>query len=337
MGDSTAIGGAAMGSIFALLGWIVCLGRNGLDIDVRGRSYRRWWSVLLPLRSHSGSLDEFDRVLLAKELRRSKHGTYSVFTVRLAGEDKAHLSVTAERTYEAARQCAEDLAKRIRLNFVDSTWGEDRVTPPEHVDESLRERFQREGRPTVDLSHPPAGMRSRIEIFGRYIRLQVPPRGFQRRFLAPIAALLLFDAFAVFALLPFFQHRNFQGAQLTDLGLLLVFGLVFFAMPALVVGPQALQDLRGALDEQGSRSHGRQRECSLVESPAPCDAGRRCHARKKRAPLERGCRFRSTYRRASGRGRRSGGDERCVPGRGTRRGSGATRQFRACFGGATGA
>jgi len=207
----------------ALIGFLLISFRQGIVLDARERRYRRWWSVLVPVRVKKGSLDEFRRVALGNWKRQR-----AVYPVGLEGAST--LALTEIRRYQTARQLAEDLARTLHLPLFDTSTGRMVVRDPEHLDESLRERRRRQGKPAAPLGEPPAGLRTRVEASGGTLRLYLPPLGFRGPSLGVMVLLGLLDVVLVLV----FLVALLQGQGAVDRLLTLVVALAMVVPTALV-------------------------------------------------------------------------------------------------------
>jgi len=181
-----------------------------------------------------GSLEDFEHVVLTREIRRGDKKTYTVFPVRLEGSRK--LNFTVLRTLLPAHRHAEDLARTLHLTLVDKTSGRTVVRDPEHLDEPLRDRVQREGRSAVDPGEPPPNMRTQVETEGGTLRLHIPARGFRRQLLLAFLPLVFFDValFFMFVLPAVKDNAAGEGGAL-DVVFLGAIGIFLVLMPIIVV------------------------------------------------------------------------------------------------------
>ena len=162
--------------LFTLVGAGMVFGRVGLAIDIRSRTFQRWWSCVFPLKRREGSLDAFHVVAISHEVRRTKNGTYTVFPVRLEGGGQT-LAVDTARQDHQARAEAEFLAKALGLPLADRTGPDEVVRDPDHLDESLRDRLRRTGDPDRPMPEAPSQTRSTYRTEGTTITFEIPPVG----------------------------------------------------------------------------------------------------------------------------------------------------------------
>ena len=103
-------------------------GRKGTDV------------VLTVLRER-----ETFQVTITREIRRSDKSTYTVFPVRLTGDDAGEVKLCEPRTYSASRGLAEELARFLELPLADSSSGTEVVRGHDQLDESLQEHLRESG------------------------------------------------------------------------------------------------------------------------------------------------------------------------------------------------
>ena len=177
------------GGVFAAIGAAFVLGRRGVLVNVRDRNVVTWWGLLVPFRSTACALNQYDHVGLTREIRRSKNSTYTVYPVRLTGDEAKRISFGEPRNYKEARAGAEQLAKFVQLDLVDSSSGQAIRRGPNDLDESLREHAQRT-RETIEMPDPPVSVRTKYDIAGTRITLELPPEGLgAQHVLLPMAVL----------------------------------------------------------------------------------------------------------------------------------------------------
>jgi hypothetical protein len=203
------------GIMLVALGGKILLGRAGWEIDANSRTYRRW-SGLLPLtKETTGSLDEFDKVAVDREVRtwrsRGRRVTCTVYPIRLVGRMK-RLDIEEFRYRAEARGEATQMAKALGLPLADRTGSEEIVCEAAHLDESLRQRRRRTGEGPGDIPEKFRGMKTELRREGDQMVLEIPPEGLISNALGCFLVALLcsaawcllfyFDYVCVLALLP---------------------------------------------------------------------------------------------------------------------------------------
>ncbi len=164
------------GLLFAAAGAGLMFGRAGIVIDKRSGTVTKWWGLLVPFKSKSFPIEKVKAVTITSEVRRSKNSTYTVYPVRLTGPAKP-LDVEEPRDSDRARGRAEELAKFLDLGVEDSSSGKTVVREAGTLDESLRDRYRREGRPRERPAEP-AGCRIMSGASGSEATFDIPPKGF---------------------------------------------------------------------------------------------------------------------------------------------------------------
>lgn len=167
---------AVVGLMCILPGVVLTFGRYTLLIDGNTRTYRKRFSVLLAIKETGGSLDEFDKVVISRRVRRHDQKTYIDFPIQLDGTAKP-LEIAVPGTIQNARRDAEQVAKALRLALADHTGPTQIEREAEHLDESLRERRQRTSEHPGELPPVPEGMKTQCRIEGDEVVLMIPPKG----------------------------------------------------------------------------------------------------------------------------------------------------------------
>ena len=162
------------GSIFGLVGFAMMFGRRGCRMDKKRGTIESWSSLLIPLSRKVREIADFTRVTVTREVRRSDKSTYTVFPVRIMGEDpKAKLDLQESTKYEKSRALAEQVAQFLELPLADSSTGSEVVRAPDELDKSLKERV-RQSTDAVALPDSPPDMQTRILRKDRSVRLEIP-------------------------------------------------------------------------------------------------------------------------------------------------------------------
>ena len=161
------------------LGLVFIFARRGMDIDVRSRTYVRWYRCLVPLRRRHGDLDEFDHVLLTSDEDEGKV-TYQIGCGR---RDGRRVWVVADWDADVieAHSEAVGLAKALGVRLVDKSEGFELVCEVGDLDRSLRDRRARLGLDDEALPERPRPMQSTLHTKGRTITFEIPPVGLTDR------------------------------------------------------------------------------------------------------------------------------------------------------------
>ena len=237
IGGPMAILGILVSMAMVLGGGWIWLGRRGLELDADSRTYRQWYGLLTLSRQTTGSLDEFDKVAVDREVRTSsgkgREQTRTVYPIRLVGPAK-RLDIEEYLDRTAAREEAEQVAKALGLALADRAGPEEIVCEAAHLDESLRQRRWRTGEGLGEIPHVPEGMKTEFRREDDQIVLEIPAggvtRGALRFLLRSVLALTIAYLLILCVMLP-----GFAG-DLGDYCLLGSFSLFILSAIALVLG-----------------------------------------------------------------------------------------------------
>ncbi len=220
--------GIPFGGIFAFVGSMFLFGRAGVVIDKSSGSVTKWWGLLVPMKSTTYKISQFEKVALSKEIRRSKNSSYTVYPVKLVGSAD-EVDISAERDFNKGRSDAEKLAKFLNLPIHDSSEGSERIRETEELDQTVKERFE-SGAISNEVPETPANLKSKIEYDGATLRVDSPPIGFHPVFLIPIVIVAFFEIFVLVGfVLPILRNMdNGSGAWIP-----LAFASVFCIFPIL--------------------------------------------------------------------------------------------------------
>lgn len=188
------------GAIFASIGTIFTLGRRGLFLDKRMNIVTTWWGLLIPFKTSTYDLTQFTKMTITKEVRKSKNSSYTVYPVRLVGEES--ISIGENREYHASRKLAEEIAKFIGISVADSTSGTEMIREAEELDETIREKVQKKGE-IKEIPPAPPNMKLQYNIEGNEIHFEIPRIGWHPLFYIPIGFILFFSVIFYFV---FFQE-----------------------------------------------------------------------------------------------------------------------------------
>lgn len=169
------------GAVFVAVGSALVFGRSGLLIDRREKIITKWWGLLVPMKKKLFDVNDFAKISLSKEIRRSSSSSggsssYTVFPVRIVGADEK-LNIEESRDYREARRAGEALAAFLSFSLTDSSSGTSVTREASELDESIRDRARRTGE-VVELPDQPAGMKTRVQIDAGSVHLETPPAGF---------------------------------------------------------------------------------------------------------------------------------------------------------------
>jgi len=228
--------GLPFGAVFAAVGAGLMFGRAGTVVDRRHGQVTRWWGLLGPWKKRQYRLDEFQRVSISREVRRSNKSTYTVYPVRLSGA--ATVKLAEPRDYEKARQLAEELAKFVSLPLADTSSGTEVVRDAEHLDEALADRLRRTGE-SLELPPAPPDMRTRLRQKGDAVMMELPAIGLNPAIAVMIGAGLVIPLFVLGVfVLPLLREDMPAPMRWFFLGFI---GLFFVLIPLVALVGQALR------------------------------------------------------------------------------------------------
>jgi len=232
------------GGVFALVGAGLMFGRAGKRIDRRAGTATTWWGLLVPFRTKTYPLSDFEKVTITREVRRSKNSSYTVYPVRTAGASVKSVTIEEPRSEDKARALGEEVAKFLGLPLHDSSTGAVIIRAAEELDESLRDRARRTGE-RVEVGDPPADRRSTQSVLGDTLTFDIPPPGFRAVLLIPIAVGIGIAVFvSVLFLVPILSEEKMPlFVKLIFCGFL---GVFFIALPLVAIAGGALSAARTA-------------------------------------------------------------------------------------------
>lgn len=223
--------GIPFGSIFAIVGGVFLFGRLELLIDKDSGIAKRNWKLLSKtIKAQTFQLEDFDRISLRSEVRRSKNSSYTVYPVRLAGASEKKFDISQSRSEKEARGTAEEIAKFLSLPIHDETSDALRIRESDSLDESIKDKFEK-GLETNEIPNPPANLKSRIHYDGSSLQVEIPPPGFNAGFLVAVIFICVFELiFLTTFAIPFLSKVDLSGVFLIFAA---VFGLLFLGLPTL--------------------------------------------------------------------------------------------------------
>jgi hypothetical protein len=224
------------GGIFTAVGAALAFGRAGIRVDTRRGTLTEWWGLLVPFSRTKHRLSVFKHVGLTRERRRSRNSSYTVYPVRLYGENDVTVSFGEPRDYLEARRGAEKIAEFIRLPVSDSTSGSSEIRECRNLNESVVERIKRTGE-VIEHVPPPDRCRVRRVQNGRETELEIPPPGWTPRFLLMLAGGFVFPAFVCFVFVrPLLEEEIPREGKLLILGFI---GVFFILLPIVTISGRA--------------------------------------------------------------------------------------------------
>jgi len=224
------------GSIFALVGLGFMLGRSGVTIDAGQETIVKWYGLIVPMKTSVYRFDQYNRVILRKEIRKNKNSTTTFYPVGLEGDNVDEFVVTSPTDYQEARSKAERVAKLMKFSIADRSSGGEVVRDYDKLDESIRDHAKRTGE-VVELPYRPANMRSKV-VSDQYgmVAIDIPPPGFTLMHKLQLAAPLIFISFFIlFFLQPLGKLLFSEGTEPLLLIIVCIVAALFLLIPILLV------------------------------------------------------------------------------------------------------
>lgn len=221
--------GLIFGGVFAFVGSILVFGRSGFDFDRRAKTVREWWGLLIPMSTKLRAFSEFNDVRITREIRKNKNSTYYVYQVSLTFSGNNPLKIHAYQETHQSRALAEEIAKFAELPLVEVVEGVEHRREAKELDESLRDKAARTGK-SVELTAPPAVMRSRYEVEGNRVRFFIPSPPFNPLHIAPVGCIaVVAGIFALTFLIQIFNDPSLPAQE--KLFYVLAIGTIFVVVP----------------------------------------------------------------------------------------------------------
>ncbi len=226
-----------IGTILAAIGFCFLFGRNSLIFDRRQRLVSKRLSIVFTISNKTWSFDGLSKVLLTKEVHRSKNSTYISYPVDVVGSEKT-VRVGNGRDYLDARRSAEQVAGFVMIPVHDESTGETVVREPEHLNEPLVARIRRLGE-DVSVPQQPATMMTTVDEQPSKTTITIPAPG-PNPILLVIAIAIIPMVVAPLAI----AFIRFRGKANLPWPFILI-PLLFVAVPLSILGARILKDVLG--------------------------------------------------------------------------------------------
>ena len=160
----------ALGVLFTFVGGVIAFGRSIASIDIAQQVVTKQWRILLPVRTWTYQLGQYNIVTLA--FVRGDSDSADKYPIGLKGNSVAPLPLCSPTQYAEARQYAAAVARHLGLDIEDtSTDHPARVTASE-ADATLQERL-RSAAATATPARP-TRMVSEISDESGGVRISIP-------------------------------------------------------------------------------------------------------------------------------------------------------------------
>jgi hypothetical protein len=227
---------ALLSLLFLAGGGAAVLGRRWLRLDRQARSLVRQIGFLIPMRTESRSLDDFNAVVMTFRLGGSDEPDRYPLSLRArAGKD---FVIASPASFGDSRTLAEFMSRFLSLPLVDTTTDSAVVADPEHVGETLQWRL----RAGANQAERPASMHCQVSESGDRTTIVIPPR----KSTAKTVFTGLFSFFVILVAAPFLWH------QFSATGTPMVVGMFFTLVVVILFGVLPLASTTLALGLLGS-------------------------------------------------------------------------------------
>lgn len=164
---------ALMATAFTAVGGGVAFGRSWTTLDRDGRSLRRQWGLLVPMREDVRPIHGATAVSLG--FIPGDSDTAERYPVGLMIPGDAELPLGDFGDYGQARECARAVAEYLGVDVEDASSDHAVRVPASQMGLSFQERWRREG-PRGDVAEAPAHARCRVHRDGDETRILIPSR-----------------------------------------------------------------------------------------------------------------------------------------------------------------
>jgi len=160
----------ALGVLFTFVGGVIAFGRSITSIDIAQQVLTKQWRILLPVRTWTYQLGQYNIVTLA--FVRGDSDSADKYPIGLKGNSVAPLPLYSPTRYAEARQYAAAVARHLGLDIEEtSTDHPARVTASE-ADATLQERLRSAA--TTATPARPTRMMSEISDESGSVRISIP-------------------------------------------------------------------------------------------------------------------------------------------------------------------
>lgn len=215
------------GSIFAFVGSLIVFGRKGIIIDKTRSLVTVWYGLLVPFKTTTYMLSYEGKVRISKEERRSKNSSYIVYPITII-TDSEEIELFETSTFEEAKREGEAIAGLCQYSLEQTLSGTTKNTETDDLDESLKEKFKKDGKPLEPVNSP-SEMKSHIESQSAPLKI-ILPRNSLLISLLPLAIPAIFLAYFYFSIS---KGDGFdEGTETTTfLGFLVFFAIFSVGIP----------------------------------------------------------------------------------------------------------
>jgi len=259
------------GLVFTLVGAAFVAGRGVTTLDVGQQVVAKQWRLLLPLRTATYQLADYQAVTIRFVPGDSE--TANCYPVGLKPAQGLDLVIARPTTYAEARTLAAAVARHLGFDIEDDTTDHPERLSASDAELSLGQRVRSE--PGETLPPAPATMRSEVATQDGELRISMPSPPLQPLVIVAMEMPSVVGAgILVFVLAPVFQRRGLTPAEWIFFSVLLI---GFFVLPSIATVTALLRSRLGrtivAVSPEGIRVEARRLLMPGTRHIATLDAG----------------------------------------------------------------
>lgn len=163
-----------IGTIFLVLSLVFWLAKKGLVLDKGRGEILKWYGLLIPMKTSTLRTDEFDKVKIIKEEKRTKNSKVIFYPVKLVKKDaEDSFTVDTFMSYHQGRVFAEKIALFFELPLHDESTGRLQIRQPADLNKSIKQLAKEKGE-KVELPAMPPNMTASVKQDGEGIIIEIP-------------------------------------------------------------------------------------------------------------------------------------------------------------------
>jgi hypothetical protein len=163
-----------IGTIFLVLSLVFLLARKGLVLDKGRGEILKWYGLLIPMKTSTLRTEEFDKVKIIKEEKRTKNSKVIFYPVKLVKKNtEDSFTVDTFTNYHEGRVFAEKIALFFELPLHDESTGQLQIRQPADLNKSIKQLAKEKGE-KVELPAMPPNMTASVKQDGEGIIIEIP-------------------------------------------------------------------------------------------------------------------------------------------------------------------
>lgn len=163
-----------VGTIFLVLSLVFLLARKGLVFDKGRGEILKWYGLLIPMKTSTLRTEEFDKVKIIKEEKRTKNSKVIFYRVRLGRKNtEDSFTVDTFTNYHQGRVFAEKIALFFELPLHDESTGQLQIRQPSDLNKSIRQLAKEKGE-KVEVPAMPHNMTASIKQDEKGVIIEIP-------------------------------------------------------------------------------------------------------------------------------------------------------------------